>query len=347
MEQQRVRISDIAEELGLSTATVSNVIHGKTKKISDETVKRVQALLEERQYIPSMAGILLAQNSSKIIGVFVNDHEKYEGHTLDDVFISSSLNYLSTEIEAHGQFMMVKKAKNPQEILQFASMWNMDGLVIIGFCEQDYLYLRNRMRIPFVVYDGFCSNQERFVNITIDNYDGGFQVGQYFKKNGHKRALCISDNDICMDRERIEGFKKGFGEEQTDFLLIPMGKKERRDFYTGKIERFRQVSAVFAVSDYYAIDLMHVLIENGFSVPGDISIAGFDDIPMCEVVFPTLTTIRQDGALRARLAIEKLQELKENRSSETSIMLPVTLVERESTGRFCSSIELEHFSNTL
>lgn len=64
MENQRVTIRDIAEELGLSTATVSNVIHGKTGKFSDETVKRVQALLEERQYIPSMAGILLAQNST-------------------------------------------------------------------------------------------------------------------------------------------------------------------------------------------------------------------------------------------------------------------------------------------
>ena len=57
MEQGRVRIADIAEELGLSTTTVSNVIHGKTKKISDETVKRVQALLEEKKYIPNMAGI--------------------------------------------------------------------------------------------------------------------------------------------------------------------------------------------------------------------------------------------------------------------------------------------------
>lgn len=69
MTQHRVRIRDIAEELGLSTATVSNVIHGKTGKVSDETVKRVQALLEERQYIPSMAGILLAQNSAKIVCV--------------------------------------------------------------------------------------------------------------------------------------------------------------------------------------------------------------------------------------------------------------------------------------
>ncbi len=75
MENQRIRLIDIAEELGLSTATVSNVIHGKTKKVSEETVKRVQELLEKRQYIPSMAGVLLAQNDSKIIGVVVNDHK--------------------------------------------------------------------------------------------------------------------------------------------------------------------------------------------------------------------------------------------------------------------------------
>lgn len=92
--QERVRICDIAEELGLSTATVSNVIHGKTNKASDETVQRVTALLEKRQYIPSMAGILLARNSSGIIGVFVNDHPKYEGHTLRDGFLASVLQPL-------------------------------------------------------------------------------------------------------------------------------------------------------------------------------------------------------------------------------------------------------------
>ena len=92
---QRVRIVDIAEKLGLSTATVSNVIHGKTKKISDETVKRVQELIEERGYIPSMAGILLAQNSSGIIGVVVNDHQKYEGKVLEDAFIAAAVNALS------------------------------------------------------------------------------------------------------------------------------------------------------------------------------------------------------------------------------------------------------------
>lgn len=143
MKQHRVRIRDIVDELGLSTATVSNVLHGKTKKISDETVKQVQALLEERKYIPSMAGILLAQNSSRIIGVVINDHEKYEGHTLEDPFISASLNCLAAEIDRQDRFMMVKKTKDPEEIISFASMWNMDGLIVIGFCDvstQSYAY---------------------------------------------------------------------------------------------------------------------------------------------------------------------------------------------------------------
>ena len=74
--ENKVRIKDIAEELGLSTATVSNVLHGKTQKISDRTVKAVEQKLEERGYIPDMAATLLARNNSRIIGVVVNDHPK-------------------------------------------------------------------------------------------------------------------------------------------------------------------------------------------------------------------------------------------------------------------------------
>lgn len=331
MDEKRVRISDIAEELGLSTATVSNVLHGKTKKISDETVRRVQALLEKRQYVPSMAGILLAQNSSRIIGIIVNDHEKYESHTLDDVFIATSLNFLSEEIEKSGQFMMIKKTTSPEEIIKFASMWNLDGMVLIGFCDEDYMYLRNHMRIPFVVYDGYCDNAQRIYNITIDNYDGGFQVGRHFKKLGHKRALCISDNCICVDKERYDGFCEGFGKENCGFMLIPMKKSERLEFYHKNLDSLRNYTAVFAVSDFYAIEFMHFLQENGISVPDEISVAGFDDTPMCTLVSPTLTSVKQDMSLRAKIAVEKLRELKERKEAETTIMLPVTLIERKST----------------
>lgn len=328
---ERVRICDIAEELGLSTATVSNVVHGKTNKVSAETAKRVTALLEEREYIPSMAGILLARNSSRILGVFVNDHPKYEGRTLDDFFIASSLNFLSAEIERSGQFMMVKKARRAEEIVQFASMWNMDGIVVIGFCEQDYALLRSRMRIPFAVYDGLCRAPQRFLNLTIDNFDGGRQVGQHFRALGHETALCISDNDTGIDRDRILGFRRGFAPGSVMPLIVPMQKAERWAFYRQNLETLRRATAVFAVSDAYAIDLMGFLSEQGIRVPEDISVAGFDDTPVCEMLRPALTTVRQDGAPRARLAVEKLRELKEGRPVETEIMLPVSLVVRNST----------------
>ena len=139
MAQNRVRIVDVADSLGLSTATVSKVIHGKTEKISDETVKRVQLELERSGYIPNMAGILLARNNSRIIGVVVNDHVKYEGRVLEDGFVMSSLNALSHEVNEKGYFLMIKTTSDISEIPVFASMWNMEGLILMGFCSVRFL----------------------------------------------------------------------------------------------------------------------------------------------------------------------------------------------------------------
>ena len=229
--------------------------------------------------------------------------------------------------------MMVKQARSAGEIIQFASMWNMDGIVVIGFCEQDYTDLRNHMRIPFVVYDGCGELPERILNITIDNFDGGFQIGCHLRELGHETALCIADNAACMDLERFQGFCKGFAPGRAELLMIPMQKEQRHVFYREHLNRFRQVSAVFAVSDYYAIELMHVVKEQGLSVPGALSIAGFDDTPVCELVDPALTTVRQDGALRAKITLEKLRELREGKPIRTELRLPVSLVVRKSTGR--------------
>ena len=115
--------------------------------------------------------------------------------------------------------------------------------------------------------------------------------------------------------------------------VVSMQKEPRWEFYRAQLHRLRQVSAIFAVSDYYAIDLMHFLTAHGFSVPGDVSIAGFDDTPMCEMVHPALTTVRQDGALRAKIAVETLRELRKGAHIDPEIRLPVLLVVRSSTGK--------------
>nr|WP_206538821.1 LacI family DNA-binding transcriptional regulator [Ligilactobacillus ruminis] len=333
MTQNRVRIVDVADALGLSTATVSNVIHGKTEKISDKTVKRVQQELERSGYIPNMAGILLARNNSRIIGVVVNDHEKYEGRVLEDGFVMSSLNALSHEVNEKGYFLMIKTTSDIREIPVFASMWNMDGLILIGFCEADYESLRNQMRISFVVYDGYFEKCSKVVNLVIDHYDGGYQAGKYLKELGHKKALCIADNFICMDKERIEGFRKAFEQGETYRWEIPKTEKERMRFYEDNYRQLlkNNVTAVFAVSDFYALEFMRFLQGKNLRIPDDIQIIGFDDNMASRESNPPLTTIHQEASLRAKAAIECLEEMRDGAKYKTEIVLQVNLIKREST----------------
>ena len=326
----RIRICDIAQELGLSSATVSNVLHGKTHKVSDRTVQRVQQALEERNYIPSMAGILLAQNSSRIIGIVIHDHPKYAGQPLADPFIAAALNHLAREIEADGQFMMVKTTADAAQIIPFASMWNLDGLVLLGFCDADYAWLRSHMRIPFVVYDANCPQPPGVCDITIDDYDGGLQVGRHFRQQRHRRVLCLADNDTCVDKARWEGFRAGFG-SGADFWMIPMEQPQRHAFYRQRRTQLCQYTAVFAVSDHYAMDLMQVLHGWGLRIPEDMAVAGFDDTPMCRQIWPQLTSVRQDVAQRARIAVRTLRQLRNHETVPSPICLPVQLVCRSSS----------------
>lgn len=332
--ENKVRIVDIANELGVSTATVSNVIHGKTKKISGQTVKRVQEKLEERGYIPNMAATLLAQNSSRIIGVVINDHEKYEGRVLTDPFIASSVNYLADEIEQNDYFMMIKKTTDLMAAVKFASMWNMVGMVILGFCDHEYQELRSRIHIPFVVYDGYFENRGRICNIQLDDWDGGHQVGEYLRGLEHRRVLCISDNRECMDQRRYEGLCSGLGFE-ADFMRIPMQKEKRVRYYREHFTQLRSYSAIFAVSDYYAADLIRFLQNSGVKIPDDISVIGFDDSALCEQVVPSLTSVRQDYQARAQMAIRLLKQMKEQPEYTGDFTIPVKLVERSSSRRLC------------
>lgn len=330
----KVRIVDIANELGVSTATVSNVIHGKTQKISGRTVKRVQEKLEERGYIPNMAATLLAQNSSRIIGVVMNDHEKYEGRVLTDPFIASSINYLADEIERNDYFMMIKKTTDLMAAVKFASMWNMVGMVILGFCDHEYQELRSRIHIPFVVYDGYFENRGRICNLQLNDWDGGRQVGRYLYNLGHRRVLCISDNQECMDQQRYEGLCSGLGFE-ADFMRIPMQKEGRDRYYREHFAQLRSYSAIFAVSDYYAADLIRFLQNFDVKIPDDISVVGFDGSALCEQIVPSLTSVRQDYQARAQMAVRLLKQMKEQPEYTGDFTIPVKLVERNSSRRLC------------
>ena len=333
MEENRITIRDIAEELGVSTATVSNVLHGKKNKVSQATVERVEACIEKKRYIPSMAALLLGRNDSRIVAVVINDHEKYHGHVLEDGFVSASLNALYKELEEKGLFMMVKVTDNISQVPKYASMWNMDALVLMGFCDSDYASLRRESRIPFVVYDGLCTidDDEGIAMLTVDDRKGGLLAGEHLRALGHRNVLCLTDNQWRMDEARCRGVieKVGKGEE----LLIPIHKEERWKFYSERLGYIRSFSAVFAISDYYALDFMAFLSSRSLRVPEDISVIGFDGSLISS--FFSLTTIRQDHAQRARLAVESVEEMKEGRCRDRIKIVDVKLEEGLTVAKLC------------
>ena len=133
-----------------------------------------------------------------------------------------------------------------------------------------------------------------------------------------------------MDKERIEGCKAALGEQKVGFLQIPFEKEARKRMYRERLGEILEYTAVFAVSDFYAAELMHSLQEQGICVPDDISVAGFDDSPLCERVSPELTSVRQDTKERAKQAVRLLSKLKQGIWDEQTVRLPVYLVERGS-----------------
>ena len=126
-----ITIKEIAKQLNMSTTTVSNVIHGKTGEVSEETTKIVQDFLKKVDYVPNINARNLAQNESKIIGLALKARaDKYENLIMDP-FVSVLIGGVEETIRNAGYFMMLYISSDTTEIMRHVSTWNVDGAVVL------------------------------------------------------------------------------------------------------------------------------------------------------------------------------------------------------------------------
>lgn len=341
MGEYMIRIKDIAQQAGVSSTTVSNVIHGNIKRVSPENVDKIRKLLKENNYVPSMAARLLAQDSSNIIGVIVAFQKRGEKNILEDPFIGEMLGALEENIRNQGYFMMLYAAEEPIEIFKLASTWKTDGLIIFGFSESDCINLRKQTKIPFVTIDSYLGGgmQDKASNVGLDDFDGGYQMGKYLVECGHKKLAFLADNDVGVDHYRWLGFRKALEENDIDceddlHIIVRKEKSDRRIQYKKMLSWLCERTALFFASDVYAAEAVNFFMDQGIDVPGRISVAGFDDNIFAETVRPRLTTMRQEPALKAGAAVADLMAFIEtgdvlNRDTK----LPVQLIVRDSVRR--------------
>lgn len=341
---KRVRIRDIAEALGVSTATVSNVIHNKTAKISAATVERVQKALDEFGYAPNMAAISLAQNRSLVVGVVVGATQRYAKAMLTDPFISHMLDSISTELENRGYTLMLCRESDIRNVPRNAHMWNWGGAVFMGFPRNAYDALADRMPVPYVVVDGGRPDCEDYASSSLNNYAAGYEAGRHLVQNGHSRIGYISDADT-LDRSdrygvpsmRYFGLVDAIAEmcpgaPAPKAYTLPATPEERLNVYN-EIYRDAQageITAVFSIADLFAIELINHLSDIGVKLPDALSVIGFDDNALAAIVRPQLTTFHQDLTARGQSVVTMLLDMVENHSAPAHITDDVKLVLRES-----------------
>lgn len=332
-----ITIKDMAEMLGISTTTVSNVIHGKTSEVSQKTVERVEKLLEEYEYVPNNSARSLTQNCSQIIGVALKCRKDKYTNLIADPFFGELLGALEAEIRSRGYFMMIYISNEISEIIRNVLTWNVDGLILVGMLHDDFIRIKSRYKKPTLLIDSYAPREiMNYVNIGLEDEDGAYKMTRYLLEMGHRRIAFLADNMEGVDYTRYLGYQRALEEygleiQEKDLLIFHPGTVERESSLQELYYKAKNYTAFMCCSDYYAVLLMNYFMDRGIRIPEDLSITGFDDNLMSRIIRPALTTVGQDVTKKGKLAVDYMLKMIQGiEFSEWDVKLPTEIVIRDS-----------------
>lgn len=332
-------IKQIAELAGVSPTTVANVIHGKTEKVSVRVRDRIIQILKEENYAPNQGALMLKRSRSHIVGIILFMEPRSSSSSIEDPFVSRIIGTLETEIREAGYFMMLRCTSNKDEVLHFAATWKLAGLVILCMPSEISSAVAKSVASPVVFVD--CYFEEpgaKYYSIKLDDEKGGFEMTRYLLDMGHiDIAFLANAADFpSVDSARYDGYRNAFKEAglaipRDKLFILSKNEKERLRLYLWFAENPGFCTALFFSADYYAAEAIDCLAQLGLKIPGQLSIAGFDDNLLSRLQNPKITTVHQDVVKKGRLAAKMLFALvKKEIPPQEEIILPIRIVARES-----------------
>jgi len=331
-----ITIDDIAQAAKVSTTTVSNVINGRTNRVSPATLKRVNRIIDEMGYVPNMSARALVSQSSKVAAL-IHYYRPASGASFDDPFISSLTSAVEQTLRERGYYLMLRAVSDADELRSFLRNWSVDGLFLTGVFEDDELYSTLcKINKPIVLCDSYLSDYGNMANIGLQDLEGAKMATQYLIKYGHTQIAFCSPTirPKGVDEMRMKGYRSALEEAGIEFnpdIVFSSGFSAKETIKLGRtIAQKSDITAIFATADLIAVGIMFGLRESGKNVPDDYSVIGFDDLNWCSLNNPSLTTIRQNSRLKGQLAADMMVSMLGSGAAGQNIMLPVDLIERES-----------------
>lgn len=320
-----VTIKDIAQEAGVSTMMVSRVINKHYNQVSMENIARIEKIIKKYNYIPNSAAQSLSSKSSRIIAIFIQG----DANSLEHPYNSVMLGYLIQNIQAYNYDTMVHFISNYSEVINKLQSWKASGAVFFGIFEKDFIQIQDHAGIPFIFTDCY-SNSRQIANVGIDNYKGGELAARHLLDYGHRNIVFVGEymNESPLIQQRLKGFKDTLADQGIEISSERIINYDS-DAVHKLIEMQKEHLAIFTPSDTHSLKIIKQLNEYGYHVPDDFSIIGFDDLYICHMVNPELTSISQDLPKKAKSAVDLLfQYLKYPDMPLQNITLDVELVSR-------------------
>jgi len=331
----RVTLKDIADEAGVSLMTVSNVINGNRARVSQQTIDRVQAIVDARGYVPSASARSLAANASRLIGLLVPAADE-ESLLVSPHYMAMS-GLLERQLRKHGYHLLLRGVSRPAEVMQAVQSWNLDGAVLLGFNDDDVEGFTVTGRGPIVALDSYAANPLT-TGVRSDDLTGGRLAGRHLLDRGHRHIVFAGPPHARSGvvQQRLEGLRSAHAEAGVAWSSERV-EAVGADYESGvafgrRLRRAHpEATAVFGTADILAIGVMEGLRLEGFGVPNDFSVVGFDNIDMSGYVTPKLTTVAQDIVAKAELTARMLlAEIEREQVPSEAVVVDVGLVERES-----------------
>ena len=329
-------LQDIADAARVSRATVSLVLNGK-KGIAAGTRQRTLDVARELGYV---AAVRPTQGAVQTISVLI---ERLPTAPMADPFNRQILMSIETAARQAGyrialEFVGIDDEPEPGRWMQG---WT-GGLIVLGGGDIRSEWVRRAVdsHLPVVMVDHFISDVQ-VPTVVPDNFAGAYKMTQYLFAKGHTRIGFIrGPSKYWTLSERLAGYLLAMHHASIgpELALIPPRVSHGEEKGRGEMHTLlalpERPTAVFAVSDQTAMGAYRAAAEHGLSIPGDISIVGFDDIAAAQLISPPLTTMRNPGEELGAIAFERLlglmQRTARDPSPQTKWTIPTTLIERSS-----------------
>jgi LacI family transcriptional regulator len=308
MATKNTTIRDVAREAKVSVASVSRVLNG-TGGVTPETQRIVREVAARLHYVPDNAARSLITGRTHTIGAVLPD--------LYGEFFSELIRGIDLAARTHGLHLLVSSSHDGVEAAAAAvraMRGRVDGMLILSeYVDATFLEENLPANLPAVLLDSPVKST-RFPVLNIDSRAGAMVMVQHLIGKGRQNVAFIAGPKNNFDaQQRDKGYRAAMAKHAPDAPLnIVAGDfSEESGYRAGRelLAQKKRPDAVFAANDMMAVGCLYAFKEAGVDVPGDIALAGFDDILIARYVTPPLSTVQVRIADLGRIALERLAAL--------------------------------------